>query len=187
MGATEQGITTHPPCDPHRLGEEDVTTFHAVYSLSSPNTRQLHGNRTVLFTAVATEPTPRLAPAGEKTSHQPFTTDEEGRLRVAGVGSSLPRAVGPSETSARPPARTSAAPSARARVQVPRPRRLTRVPVQFSSSRGHKCAPRALHARPWGPSPLGVSRTLLPERRRHSLTGEWFPARRNKPCSYWPS
>lgn len=95
------------------------------------------------------------------------------------------RAVGPSEL-----------PAARAFLHPvgsrPRSRRRGRaalpVPPSFSPPRGATPARGDLQATgPRRPSPLGVSRTPLPERPRHSLIGGCGSARGKKPSSDWPN
>lgn len=83
------------------------------------------------------------------------------------------------------PPRPSSAPPARARSR--RPRRLT--PAPFSILRLAGSLPRTdpkVCPRPQRLSPLGVSRTLLPERRRHSLIGAQLSVPGKKRSSDWP-
>ena len=136
-----------------------------------------HGNRTVPFTAIAPEST--AAPGTGRRSahtcaHTPMSRVRRGRSGRRDCGA--PRAARPGRP--RPPP---------ARARSRRPRRLT--PAPFSILRLAGSLPRTdpkVCPRPQRLSPLGVSRTLLPERRRPSLIGAQLSVPGKKRSSDWP-
>lgn len=164
-----------------------------LFTVRLPQTPgQLHQNRAVLCTAAAAEPPRAWHLLARHTHDRKRVTSAPPRRREGG---SAPRAWpgdfwGLRDLPSGTPATHTLGPSPphfdSRTVRVRRTRRLTLAPFLFSSW-GEKCALGAGDAWTRRPSPLGGSRTLLPERRRYSRTGECFSALGNKPSSDWRS
>lgn len=106
------------------------------------------------------------------------------------MGSSRLGAKGPSKATRPgppPPCGLRAAAENARGLWAPGPRHLTPAPFATRTAHGHTYARGPPAARSQRPSPLGVLRTLLPERRRHSLTGERDYAPGKKRSFDWPN
>lgn len=160
-------------CNPQRCREAD-SPFSSLLIVGFP-----HTNKTVLFTAVA--PGPTTAPAtGRRATHMCGTSKR--------VTSPMPRTGrGRTARAARPgPRQPPGLARTRRRAVLPRP--LLNPPPGGAPSERRRTSKRGPQGpRPQKPSPLGVSRTLLPERRWPSLIGEQVSAPGKKRSPYWPS